>query len=539
MSAHDHPNRPDPGFTRIEPVAIDLTAHRTTTTPAPRRFSLRQALPWLGLATLLVAATLVIFLLPGWVAAPSEAPGAAPGVTAVATPNQSSDPSSSLSPPPVTNGRPAPAPSPAAVSPWEQAQESKLRRDTQETLEKILSAQKLLVERGVSAWAAEEYAQSLQLAEAGDERYNQRDFAGARGQYQQALGILQLLQERVDTVFSEAITAGDQALAAGDSTAAAAAFDLALAIDAADRTALRGRDRAASLDEVMALLRQGDRLLADDQLEEALQPYRQALELDEDTARAADQIRTVEQKIQQQVFSRRMSAGFNALYDGRPERAEQEFTAALKLQPSSAEAREALGQSRRQLTARSIDTLIAQAQAFEAEERWREALEQYAAALKLEPGLAPARAGQERAEVRAQMHQKLEQILAQPERLYDAGVLAETNAFHRAVRAVAEPGPRLSAQLVALAQLLDKMAVTRAVQLSSDNLTQVTLYKVGELGQFTTREVQLRPGRYVAVGIREGYRDVRVEFTVEPDQPLPAVDIRASERIVFARQGGI
>jgi hypothetical protein len=40
----------------------------------------------------------------------------------------------------------------------------------------------------------------------------------------------------------------------------------------------------------------------------------------------------------------------------------------------------------------------------------------------------------------------------------------------------------------------------------------------------------------VAVGVREGYRDVRVEFTVDPDRPVPVINISADDKIAFGGQ---
>ncbi len=42
-------------------------------------------------------------------------------------------------------------------------------------------------------------------------------------------------------------------------------------------------------------------------------------------------------------------------------------------------------------------------------------------------------------------------------------------------------------------------------------------FKVGQFGTFNDYELELRPGYYVAVGVRAGYRDVRIEFYVAPE----------------------
>ena len=60
------------------------------------------------------------------------------------------------------------------------------------------------------------------------------------------------------------------------------------------------------------------------------------------------------------------------------------------------------------------------------------------------------------------------------------------------------------------------------MRLESDQLTSVTLYRVGALGAFAAKEVELRPGTYTAIGSRDGYRDVRQTFTVRPGPELAA-----------------
>ncbi|ALO47573.1 hypothetical protein PS2015_2946 [Pseudohongiella spirulinae] len=65
----------------------------------------------------------------------------------------------------------------------------------------------------------------------------------------------------------------------------------------------------------------------------------------------------------------------------------------------------------------------------------------------------------------------------------------------------------------------------------SDNATQVTIYRVGELGAFSQTTLMLTPGRYVAVGTRPGYRDVREEFVVGIDDQPEAVVVQCSEQL--------
>ncbi len=69
------------------------------------------------------------------------------------------------------------------------------------------------------------------------------------------------------------------------------------------------------------------------------------------------------------------------------------------------------------------------------------------------------------------------------------------------------------------------------VRLESDQQTEVVLYRVGRLGAFDRFELELRPGTYTAVGTRNGFRDVRREFTVRPGTQAGPFVIRCEEPI--------
>ncbi len=127
----------------------------------------------------------------------------------------------------------------------------------------------------------------------------------------------------------------------------------------------------------------------------------------------------------------------------------------------------------------------------------------------------------------------LEQILAQPSRLFDRAVFDDTVKFANSLRALSEPGPVLKQQLDRLARLLNRADTPVSIELISDNLTKVHLYKIGELGYFNRKVLSLRPGPYVVVGHREGYRDRRVEFFVQPDKSMQPITIKTGEKIAL------
>ena len=78
---------------------------------------------------------------------------------------------------------------------------------------------------------------------------------------------------------------------------------------------------------------------------------------------------------------------------------------------------------------------------------------------------------------------------------------------------------------------MKRAATPLTVQLVSDNLTDVSIYRIGKFGTFTSQQLKLRPGTYVAVGSRSGYRDVRLEFRVAPEIEMKPIVVRCEEPI--------
>jgi hypothetical protein len=181
----------------------------------------------------------------------------------------------------------------------------------------------------------------------------------------------------------------------------------------------------------------------------------------------------------------------------------------------------------------NINALQSAAKDLEGKEDWHAALKKYEAALVMDNSLAEAQQGRQRAMLRAQISDRLEQILSQPKRVYDPKVYAETMALQKKLNSLSDKGPVLSKQLAALDRLLHKATSLVDVLLRSDNLTLVSLRKVDELGYFAEKNLSLRPGKYVAVGVRQGYRDARVTFNIDPDMPMQTVTVQATEKITL------
>ncbi|MDA9109909.1 hypothetical protein N9K05_05705, partial [Woeseiaceae bacterium] len=94
-----------------------------------------------------------------------------------------------------------------------------------------------------------------------------------------------------------------------------------------------------------------------------------------------------------------------------------------------------------------------------------------------------------------------------------------------------EDKPRLRNQINELKRLLKRANTPIKITLISDNITKVTIFRISKLEVFNVKQLSLRPGNYIAIGIRDGYRDVREEFRVAPEIPTSVITVICEEKI--------
>jgi tetratricopeptide (TPR) repeat protein len=446
----------------------------------------------------------VFFVLPSWV----EDRESQPAVT----------------PPPAAEEAPA-----APALPPEEIEA--LRQQAEALLAQLLSQQALLSERAASVWGGEAWTEYGQLARAGDDAYLADAFQEAVPAYSQALEVGNALLERSGTIIESALRAGAEALAAGNAAVATEQFHLALEIDAANETAQSGLERAENLPEVLAAVRRGQEAERGGEPERAAAAYREALALDAAWQPAGDALQRIERDLRDRRFDDAMSRGFAALAAEDFESAHEHFNAALAIRPGAAEALDGELQAEQGRRLAQIALLEARALAFERRELWAQAIDLYERALETDTTLRFAQDGLKRARERVDLDSKMNHLLANPNLLFDDRVLEDSHGLLAGAREVESPGPRLEEQIQELGRLVTLASTPVSVELRSDEMTEVTLYRVGNLGSFAATTLELRPGTYTAVGSRNGYRDVRETFSIIPGRPLEPIRVQCVEPI--------
>lgn len=503
----------DKELDKIEPVDFDLEESALfSSQPVPEVSHQPPTKVLAILAALVVVALLVIFVLPTVVSEYELPLERRPDVADI-------------------QSTPIVPDSATAISPFEEAQRSLQRKESQDVLAELLVKQSELDELSVLQWGETAYEAALQQASIGDDYYRRQEFELARNTYGVGLDALVELLESIPNVVVQTLIEARKAFESGDAAAAAIFYDLALLLAPDNEEASIGLQRSASLEEVAALLIEANDLFEDVELQRALELYRQIVGLDSFHDFARQRIAEAASLIRENEFARIMSAGYALLEAGEPDQAIGEFQQAAAMGINENQALAAIAQTENEVANAEIARLQSIITGAENGEQWQDAVTEYDNVLAIDPNLLFAINGRDYADKRARLNNLIVQALDNPERFADDEVFQQTRDVYFTGRAIEGAGSILVDQLDKLQGLLENSQIPLDILFESDNFTEVTLLRITSLGVFEQTSLSLKPGKYVAVGRRAGYREVRNEFTVGFGLTPGKVVVRCEERI--------
>ena len=398
-------------------------------------------------------------------------------------------------------------------------------------LGELLSNFETLEQRAVQRWAGQQFLRAKELYEQGDQAYLEREYIAAEGLYLDAISVLEPLFDRIEPEFQKALAGARTAFDAGDWVEALRLYEFAVAITANDPEARAEYERAKNIEAVIRLVDQGTDYEEELEFEAAEANFRQAAELDPLWQPAIDGLARVQRTRLEMEFDQRMSEGLDSLASGDYPSARAAFRMAQKLIPESPEPADGLLQVDQGLRLDNIAVLEQEAAALEKDEHWEAAATTYEEILKIDANLSFAIDGLAHAREMTELHRRLDQFVTDPDKLSAPSVMQKATLLVVDITRMPEIGSRLAKQRDELSRLLKRAVTPVPVALVSDNLTTVSVYRVGNLGNFTNKQLSLRPGTYVAVGIRPGFRDVRREFRVAPELEMSPIIVRCEEQI--------
>ena len=383
-------------------------------------------------------------------------------------------------------------------------------------LEVFLALKSQAERENVSAWAESTYQEILALEQKGDRYFTAKEYLKAEEIYSRAAGDLQNLLGTRQQVLHELLDQGYRLLSEERGREALDSFTRALAMAPDNEEARTGARRAENRDTVVALYRSARALEQSGALSAAENALAELEQLDSTYPPAQALSDRVRERLEKLQFEQQMSLFFIDLQKqnlGQAREALGRLKETAAGDPQVIRAEEML--VAKEETAR-LDTLRKRGETLSAAEAWEEALAMYRQALTISPDALFAVNGVELARKRVDLDQALENSLNQPHRLQEDAQLEAAKQLLDYARQFSPGGARLSGQINRLERLVTHASTPVPVTLNSDNKTSIAIYHVGKMGTFFSTQITLKPGRYTAVGSRNGFHDVRETFVVDP-----------------------
>jgi tetratricopeptide (TPR) repeat protein len=278
-------------------------------------------------------------------------------------------------------------------------------------------------------------------------------------------------------------------------------------------------------DEVLSLMARGQQHERKEEFSLAEEAYRRAYQIDDQYEEAAIAVQRVADRISEEAYRKALAAGMAALKKKDYPAASRHLSRAKSLKPNAPDTSAALAKLDQAVRRDRIEGLKQTGKRAEKAENWQVAEESYASILALDPENPFGRQGVDRARQQMSVLADLQFFMDQPDSLLKKSNLDKALATLREAGSLEPRGPKLKERLALFEQLVAEAQTPVRVTILSDNLTQVDVYRIGRLGRFNEKTLDLKPGVYTVLGHREGYQDVRRDIVVRPAQQNQRVTV--------------
>ncbi len=475
-----------------------------------------------ALAVLLVLAGFVFVILPGIQSKPQTA-----RETARETPLTTNTPAATR----VETPQAEVEPEPTELAPLEIAQLEFLKEEGKKIAARLVRQQVELEDVGVLLWAPDSYAEISRVAEAGDTAYREKNYQAAIDSYESAIADLQVLEQTIPEVLQRNLEAGKDAFEREDVDAALTAWTIVSAIEPDNMAYNQQLLRAENFQQLLGYMSTAEFKERESSLEDALTAFQQAAKLDPQWQPAKDAVSRIRLKIAKANFADAMSEGFSALAARRYEDARNAFGRASTIFPDSSEPADGILQIDLAERMDAIEAHRDRASKLTAIEDWAGAIAEYESVVALDPSLTFASSGLQNARKQLELNKQIDRFLEQPTLMQKDEEFAAAKTALIAASKHRKSAPRLKDKLATLSRLISVARIPIPVEITSDNRTDVTVYKIGDFGKIESMSLELIPGKYTIVGKRRGFRNVRHELVLLAGEPVPPISIRCTEKI--------
>ncbi len=417
------------------------------------------------------------------------------------------------------------------ISPLSDAEALVFRREAQDLLVEIVDLKNSLLEQNVQTWAAAEFDSITSDLATAESQYQSGEYALAKRDYADVRSQFHALRDSFQPRLEELLKEAEAAIADYRAADALELFQLVLAMEPPNARGNDGAALASVLPEIQLEMTDAINCRSRQDLNCALRHTQQALSLNVGfiPARALNDALSTE--LVQQRYQAKMSQGFLALEQQRWDSARKAFGEAQSILPEQSNTALAFAQTDAAQEQIEVTQLLDKARALESQEEWDRAQKIYEKLLRRDASLVEPTVRLIVVRARAKIAAQYRRYLADPMLLTRSRDAVQAEQLLQDTAALALKSPLLADQHKLLSKHLSIMKTPKQIAFTSNGQTEVTVFKVAKLGRFNETTLTLKPGKYIASGNRQGYRDVRVEFVVRGDSAVPLVSIACVDLI--------
>ena len=385
--------------------------------------------------------------------------------------------------------------------------------------------------QGILFWGMEKWEDLLTVQQDGDSAFIEQQYDVSADRYREGLQMLSDMEVSIPDVLTNALKLGQTSILAGNKNDAIANFEIALAIDGNNLDAKQGLDRALKLDQVLVRTQRGQTEFGMGSYERAIESFEDALSIDPNWEPAIDGLARSKKSYADELFQESLSKGYQSLNDESFDDAKSLFDQALSIRPSSQEALQALDELNLKRIASLTKSFKYKGLIAEVNEEWNQAKGFYEEILVIDPNLEEVKDSLSRVESRILLEAEMTSIIARSDAYNDNKVLGQAQALLETAKSIERIGPKMEGSIQKLDSLIRIALIPVDVIFESDELTEVTIFKVDQMGTFQQKIVPLRPGIYTARGSRKGFKDETIRFRVGPNKQNQRVRIICNKKI--------
>ena len=403
------------------------------------------------------------------------------------------------------------------------------KEESNESYEKFLS----LIEKHerIRQIAPYDYERALakgnearRLWEAGKFEYSALSFT-------EAIALLSSLEERLTEYIAERELNGKQALATGDSEMAKTSFQEILEVHSGYEEAIRGLQRAETIEEVFEMLEMAKELEDSGDLEEALAEYEAAFEIDEFSLKAQQGANRLKDAIAKKRFKDLFEAANQAVESKDWNEAINNYEAIIEEFPDRLDIEDKLADARENKWEATLQDALDRALTHETNREWDDARNAYLEVLEMEKNHFDATEGLIRTGKTIRAIVRYETLMKQTLEFSNRGEFQQAIELYNEAMDSKPLYLELTPEYKEMKKLLSAQSRAVPVRLVSDGRTYVTVSAYTILGKFSSRTEKFLPGNYQLRGRRKGFRDVVVNIRVRGGEPTQVVKIECNVKL--------